>query len=57
MNKIALLKQSLAHVKEIVNGMDFSSSYGAKEQEFFANYKKELEDELAEEEASDDSSA
>ena len=50
MNKVALLKESLAHVKEITNDMEFSSSYGENEQKFFADYKKELEDELAEEE-------
>ena len=50
MSKVTLLKESLAHVKEIVNSMDFSSQYGENEQKFFAAYKKELEDELAEEE-------
>jgi hypothetical protein len=54
MSKIDLLKESLSHVIEIVNSMEFTSSYGEKEQQFFADYKKELEDELAEEEATDD---
>ena len=54
MSKVALLKESLAHVTEIVSSVEFSSQYGENEQRFFAAYKKELEDELAEEEGRED---
>ena len=36
MSKVALLKESLAHVTEIVSSVEFISQYGENEQRFFA---------------------